>query len=388
MEITTKVAKDALAAEKAPLKVAFLVGNGFDIGLGLKTAYSDFIKHYIDRKVEHNEIVTKLIAAINKDIKNWGDAEYAFGQLPFSEFYHDIEESFRICLKDFQIALENYLRDEATRLIIPREKAESTRAKLLGYIVEAIATANSAIFNGRDNVSIDIVNFNYTDTVDRLLCFDGNKYPDVEATINEKRILITSNRLCHVHGQLGDKILFGVNSYDQIGSKELRYLSATEGYLVKSAKAHIGGCQFYYTAQDVISKCDVVFLFGLSYGKTDLRWWEAITDYAYLSEHGVLRNIPTIILCPYSLKPIDSYTIEDSVYIVRQERNRFLHELQAKYGYKYSDQIRGLLYVVGYGPFPDPRSNEQHYCDPLHLHSLGSMFVNGYDRMPILHPID
>lgn len=32
------------------MKITFLIGNGFDINLGLKTKYSEFLDYYLDSK--------------------------------------------------------------------------------------------------------------------------------------------------------------------------------------------------------------------------------------------------------------------------------------------------------------------------------------------------
>ena len=33
------------------MNITFLIGNGFDLNLGLATAYSDFVKYYTQKKM-------------------------------------------------------------------------------------------------------------------------------------------------------------------------------------------------------------------------------------------------------------------------------------------------------------------------------------------------
>lgn len=385
IEVKSRVAQNALKMQEKHLRVAFLVGNGFDLGLGLKTAYSDFIKCYINRKSTPNAVIGNLIEEIEQNIETWGDAEYAFGRLPFDKLGNDAEYAFRVCLKDFQISLEEYLRNESARLILPAGKAENTRALLLRSIVETMASVNSSMFNDIDVVDIDIINFNYTDTVDRLFCSDGNRYPDVAANINKHPVIVRTNSLHHPHGKLGGNVLFGVDNSDQIGNEALRTLSKSDGYLVKSAKAMFGQCAFYNEANEVLFGCDVAVLFGLSYGKTDLSWWRNLTRYTPLSSmEGIYRG-PTIILCSYDNNPIDRPNIDDSICIVRHERERFICGLKTGVPPSYIETVRRKLSVVGHGPFRDPVSDKDYYCDPLHLNSIGKIFVNGYDGTPIVN---
>ena len=42
------------------------------------------------------------------------------------------------------------------------------------------------------------------------------------------------------------------------------------------------------------------------------------------------------------------------------------------------------IHVIGYGPYKDLASGHSYYCDPLHLHSMGLRYVNGYDGKPIV----
>ena len=44
------------------MNITFLIGNGFDINLGLKTRYSDFYPYFIEKSTETNMIRTWLEA--------------------------------------------------------------------------------------------------------------------------------------------------------------------------------------------------------------------------------------------------------------------------------------------------------------------------------------
>ena len=61
-----------------------MVGNGFDINLGLKTTYSEFIESYL-KDDSSNEQITAFKNIIRDEIKEnpatWADAEMAFGKL-------------------------------------------------------------------------------------------------------------------------------------------------------------------------------------------------------------------------------------------------------------------------------------------------------------------
>ena len=53
--------------------VTFLIGNGFDIGLGLETKYADFVTAYL-KQPSKTDVIVKLKKAINQDADFWGDS--------------------------------------------------------------------------------------------------------------------------------------------------------------------------------------------------------------------------------------------------------------------------------------------------------------------------
>ena len=64
--------------------LTYMIGNGFDINLGLKTTYSDFRESYLITESK-NEQIDAFKSLIRKEIKGdpatWADAEMAFGKL-------------------------------------------------------------------------------------------------------------------------------------------------------------------------------------------------------------------------------------------------------------------------------------------------------------------
>lgn len=57
-------------------RIAFLIGNGFDLNIGLATRYDQFCKHYLK---EHSEDF--LAKSMKTDMKLWSDLELALGKV-------------------------------------------------------------------------------------------------------------------------------------------------------------------------------------------------------------------------------------------------------------------------------------------------------------------
>ena len=63
-----------------PMKITFLIGNGFDLGVGLKTRYSDFVPYYLSLPDNDPDIIA-FKSIIESDKETWADAELALGKL-------------------------------------------------------------------------------------------------------------------------------------------------------------------------------------------------------------------------------------------------------------------------------------------------------------------
>lgn len=65
------------------MQLTYILGNGFDIAIGLSTGYSDFYKWY-KKQPDESEEVSLLKETINEEIEkgndDWKDFEYALGQ--------------------------------------------------------------------------------------------------------------------------------------------------------------------------------------------------------------------------------------------------------------------------------------------------------------------
>ena len=69
------------------MNITYLIGNGFDLNLGLKTKYADFLQEY--RNIESGDLVIgKFKSDIANNLKHWADAESAFGE--YTERFNDV----------------------------------------------------------------------------------------------------------------------------------------------------------------------------------------------------------------------------------------------------------------------------------------------------------
>ena len=119
---------------------------------------------------------------------------------------------------------------------------------------------------------IDVVSFNYTNTFERLIANANGliRFP-IRITDN-----ITLNSIRHIHMGLSDSdFIMGVNDDTQIQNQVLLN-DACRNLLIKP---HINQQLQNLVDEEcksLIAQSDLICLFGLSLGKTDLLWWKAI----------------------------------------------------------------------------------------------------------------
>lgn len=238
-----------------------IIGNGFDIELGLKTKYSDFIqspiyKSYEDELQKMFSFKTKYDFEYEEEfnifshfkkvykIQNWIDLEMEIGKLATrapemmdsetGEFVKELIKSTEPMMRSFE-ALRMCLNEYISELDIPAKKHNYA-----SELLKILAT------EPRNNVQI--VTFNYTsiDTASGL---------EIKVPVH------------HIHG----KISGGKESSLILGVQDDIEIDKSYSYIIKSHSP------YYHSSRiiDLLEEADEVIFFGHSLGET---------DYPYFSE--------------------------------------------------------------------------------------------------------
>ena len=149
------------------MNVTFLVGNGFDLQLGLKTSYPDFLEWYLANPSEDVDIANfklQLAAERNQGLW-WSDAELGMGEM-FSKYTDQNVNEYYKCIRDFKQQLVVYLRLEQSKCDYSNEEkiAKSFISFLRTYQTEIMLNQGSRYFQRQgEDTTYSFVNFNYTD---------------------------------------------------------------------------------------------------------------------------------------------------------------------------------------------------------------------------------
>ncbi len=353
-------------------EVSVLIGNGFDIGLGLDTRYSDFLQRYLNPNFP---VRTDAIRAMKDDIRNqirnegvsWADAEIAFGKLEFSNYPHKEGGvgALAECEGDFTGALKSYLLDEDARFFIPHERQNDTTHKFCVQL-QNLLESEIAFPSYVKTLNVEFFNFNYTSTLDKLLSGDMAAFVQADAKENKRSINLVG--VHHIHGSLSkDNIIFGVDDDTQISDQNVADASKQVGYLVKSELDSALQVNELASFIKRISNSNVIVLFGLSYGRSDASIWQSV--FRAMKKNPLLD----VVLCGYRKDPPVVSGPAMMQKLKSAERQRFAVSMNWAYDFDISDYVEHL-HVVGYDFYESPIGHRV-YSDPLGLGWFGHKFV-------------
>lgn len=264
------------------MEITYFIGNGFDLAMGLRTSYRDFVAHY--RKTPTSEPCHLFLnRLIEKDINTWADAEVALGQCT-GEFQTGQENLFCDCYKDFVLSLSKFLKKADTSCVIPSEITNIRHHYLLAlsslesFIPPARSDLRSALSerNSRPR-HYSFLNFNYTNIFDRGLHVLGD--PGDAIYRRTPDICDTIGRVYHIHGEYKHGMVMGVDNDDQISNKPFTQNATIRQRLIKPEVNGDLNPELVADCKRTISKSQIIIVFGMSIGKTDRTWWTSLGEW-------------------------------------------------------------------------------------------------------------
>lgn len=268
------------------MNITFLIGNGFDLNLGLKTGYTNFLEYYTHDERKKTALIEDFVKNILENRPLWSGAEVAFGEYTASfDGTERTVENYCDCHEDFCNNLAKYLIKEQSyvNLIHPDYgsmfiSAISNLTK--GFRDEPISSINDAIDMFGGGIKYNFLSFNYTNTLD-LLYKQAKDSPAIGKRLYKNNYYQNSiGELVHVHGYVDRDMVLGVNDITQLKNAQL-FENQDEEYLNQIIKRQTNQANEQNTdsiARDILMQSDVIYIYGMAIGETDAIWWERICD--------------------------------------------------------------------------------------------------------------
>lgn len=255
------------------MNVTFLIGNGFDLNIGIKTSYRDFYKYYTEQSSE-DELINNLKIDIEKDISQWSDLEKRLGE--YTENLNNIRE-YEVIVNDIRKNLQTFLANQSAKINFNQLSANRLKQDLIfpeNHLLPDYLKEITKFKDGSSIIEVSIITFNYTEILEKII--------SVSNFINE-RILIENTRyifkpIQHIHGYINSRMVLGVDNENQILNPKLNHGINNLKYIVKPYINDTYRSSHHTECMNIIKNSHLIILFGLSYGDTDNTWWKIILD--------------------------------------------------------------------------------------------------------------
>lgn len=260
------------------MNILFLIGNGFDLNLGMKTRYSDFYKYYKSIKTTSN-LVKRLKTEIDGNIENWSDLELALGE--YTRNLNSTEE-FNEVFENIEDNLAEYLDSEEKNFDFNQfdiKKLFQCLANPENYLLPTDKDKIKVFIRKWNNEqhNINIITFNYTKSIEKLV-----DYKDTPIQINKYTNKISPSiiiqKIEHVHGYTNERMVMGVNDTSQISNNKFHTNQEIIETLIKSECNQAQKHNIDVWCKKQILESNLICIFGSSIGDTDNMWWKLIGE--------------------------------------------------------------------------------------------------------------
>ena len=216
----------------------FIIGNGFDLDLGLDTSYHEFVNSEFWPIVDSDINKSSLANQLQKDSKdNWFDLEDSLCEYGKA----GISKVVKIGTLQYDQIVYYKIKDALSKFIRNHEMIEPNKNSMAAEVMRRIAS-----YGVFDN----ILSFNYTDL-----------------NIIGEKIVAKKVKYRHVHGSIsGNDIILGTGSNFEL-KKDYDFLYKTSDTKYRSANVR-------YSLQDV----DEVVFYGHSLGQQDYDYFKDFFD--------------------------------------------------------------------------------------------------------------
>lgn len=292
------------------MNITFLIGNGFDLGLGLETQYKQFYKEYTRTKSESGNIL-KFKTEIAQNIEQWSDFEVALGKHCNGKQKEEVLSQF----ENFVEAFIKYLTIQEARIVdINQEEIAETFLKAMKTFYNVRTADKEAIEtlfanNAHTQHKYKFISFNYTKCVDLFVASYSKIVKEKQLSHTYQgttKVSSVDKNVIHVHGYTQENMIMGVNDISQIDNEEFRKDEEIVEEIVKP-RANINAKMNYdVMATNAIKESQLICIYGMSIGETDKKWWELIINWLHESANRRLlilkhdRDVEKGVLHKYS----------------------------------------------------------------------------------------
>lgn len=274
------------------MNILYLIGNGFDLNLGLNTKLSHVIENIIGEETDNSEII-KLKEKLTKYKELWwSDFEFQLGQ-DTKEFNPKTLDTYDNQYNYFVKKIKNIFEEQENKINY-QSKSSFIANSFIKYITsfynylpdarKQIVLNSMKKIDINEHINYDFITFNYTTVLDNFVkCFHkeyfNKKYSAPIPIKTEKTTFHFIRNIIHIHGTLKEGLILGVDTKEQIANKKLAKNKLFIPKIIKQETINALGRNTIVEAKELIDNSNIIIAFGLSIGITDKYWWNYIMNW-------------------------------------------------------------------------------------------------------------
>ena len=270
----------------------FIIGNGFDMALGLKTSYKDFLDWYLVQDSDTQgprlrKFKNGITADIKENVHSWADLEIKLGEYT-ANYGADEVDDFLFVYRDMKDQLNAYLKTQEDLVDYSNKKAiANAMSKLLfnfykGFPANQRRRLEAELESSQSTVVYNFITFNYTRVLEKCIELFPNP---LRKRGQYYHVRDTLGTIHYLHGEIDNSPLFGVDHPPQIHNEAFR---TDRHVLLALVKPYMNEEMQYNTAtqaQTLIDHSDTICILGTSLGDSDVSWWQCIGGWLAKNKH-------------------------------------------------------------------------------------------------------
>lgn len=261
------------------MNITFLIGNGFDVGMGLRSKFSQYFPLYIEESKNKHNSIKALSDNIDSNRTEWSYFEKKLGEYT-KNFTLQTKNDFIAQVKDFELGFISYLHEEEGKLNYDSKLiSDKFRKSLLNFYRDnnlnegsTETITNQFMRYSHDNKVFNFIDYNYTNVLEK--CLSAFSQGILERLSNGYVYKI--GNIIHVHGIKNNLPIMGVNDSSQIENQELANNKNFARLIVKPLLNNANRTNNDKNATNLIQTSNIICIYGMSLGETDKKWWVLI----------------------------------------------------------------------------------------------------------------
>lgn len=256
------------------MNVTFIIGNGFDLGIGMRTSYSDIYDSYI-KTPSNSEVIKNFKNELSnrEPYDKWSDFE--MGMAEYAKSLSSEKELIE-CLRDFKRHMVDCLRKENDRMKEVFDDQFKYRSVISSFdeskenfyygLTRNVQNQIKEILNDY-SIEYNYITFNYTKVLETIM--------SIKFRVNK----ILENRPIHIHGDIDNDVVVGVDNVEQLRGVSYKFLRKLQRAFIKPKFNDEYDRARVAQAKKLINDSSVICTYGFSMGDSDKMWVDTLVDW-------------------------------------------------------------------------------------------------------------